>query len=222
MSLTVTLNGRTSSLENNFFPPINLAGEWEIGVLNLETFHSIPNVTSASYQVKDREPIKLPTGSYELVDIEKYINQNHDSEIIQLRGNRNTLKTEIFCLEEIAFSKELCELFGFKNKRRFEKGILHTSDRPTNIFKVNVIRIHCNIAQGSYLNGKSTHSIHEFFPTVAPGYKIIEVPNTVVYHSINTPQLVILRVDICDQDENLIDFRKENITVRLHLRRRPR
>lgn len=44
------------------------------------------------------------------------------------------------------------------------------------INKENAIRIDCNIVSGSYTNGKPYHIIHDFFPTVAPGYKIVEYP----------------------------------------------
>src|SRR5436190_14230215 len=33
---------------------------------------------------------------------------------------------------------------------------------------VNVIRVHCNIVSGSYLNGHENHAIYDFFPVVPP------------------------------------------------------
>lgn len=218
MSLTLTLNGYTSSLENHFFPPIDLIGDWEIGLLNLETFHSIPNIAKAHIKVED-ELFDIPKGAYELEDITNFANEKIGDGIVNIKPNRNTLKTEVFCKKRTSVSKELGILLGFGQGITFAPNVLHTSPRPANISRINVIRIDCNIAQGSFLNGKPTHTIHEFFPSVAPGYKIIEVPFTVVYHNINTTQLNTLKIDLLDQNNRHIDFRNENITVRVHLRK---
>lgn len=48
--------------------------------------------------------------------------------------------------------------------------------KKINIQNVNVITISCNIASGSFINGKSDHTIHSFFALVSPGYKLVEVP----------------------------------------------
>ena len=32
------------------------------------------------------------------------------------------------------------------------------------------MRIECDIITGSYINGKPTHTLYEFFPSVPPGY----------------------------------------------------
>jgi hypothetical protein len=56
--------------------------------------------------------------------------------------------------------------------------------------------------------------------TILPsGYKIIESPSNVIYLPINTKQLDEIIIKITDQDGNLVNFREEVITVRLHLRR---
>lgn len=218
MSLTFTLNGTTSILENNFFPPIILEGNWEIGLLNFETFHSIPNIKNGRIQVDD-EICDIPDGAYELEDITKFANKAFGDGTIKIFANKNTLKTEIFCSKRTKLSKELAILMGYEGNITIQPNIVYVSPKPTKISSVNIIRINCNIAQGSFLNGKQSHSIHEFFPAVAPGYKITEVPFNVIYHSINTSQLSTLKIDILDQENRHIDFRGETITIRVHLRR---
>lgn len=250
MSITVSLSGDTSSLCCQFFPPISLSGSWEIGLLNLETFHSIPNihngvvkiggyVQKTKYKesklpelvpdddfpyevVKNTEKtIHIPTGSYEIDDITNYINRQYEESIISFYGNRNTLKTEVTVKNANKFvevNAELAEVMGIKNGGYTFYTGKEILENPTKITQVNVVRINCNIAQSSYLNGKPTHTIHEFFPNVPPGFRIIEVPNTIIYHSINTNSIEFIQLDLIDQNNRLIDFRGEVINIRLHLR----
>jgi hypothetical protein len=95
----------------------------------------------------------------------------------------------------------------------------HISDFPCKISKINGLCVECNIVSGAYKNGEQVHVIHEFCPSVPSGYKIIESPSNVIYLSINTKQLDEITIKITDQDGNLVNFREEVITVRLHLRR---
>lgn len=249
MSITVTLSGNSSTLSSHFFPPIILEGSWEIGMLNLETFNSIPNLKKGevkygsvqkifkskemadfglgvTVELEDTHKVEgtvvIPTGSYELNDISHYINSKSKTlPTINFHGNRNTLKTEIVVHgtdKFIQVNKELGQLLGLEGGCIFYSNVPYELEKPTKISKVNVVRINCNIAQSSYLNGKPTHTIHEFFPNAPPGYRIIEVPNNVIYHSINTRRIDSIHLELIDQDDNILDFRGETITIRLHLK----
>jgi hypothetical protein len=68
------------------------------------------------------------------------------------------------------------------------------------------------------MNNKPVHTIHEFSPDVLPGYKINEVPKNIIYLPLNTNSISSVTLELVDQDGNLIDFRGETITIRLHLR----
>jgi hypothetical protein len=137
-----------------------------------------------------------------------------------LKGNNNTLKSEIKCTLDIDFTKKdsIGNLLGFKPKR-LTSHTRHISDFPCKISKINGLCVECNIVSGAYKNGEQVHVIHEFFPSVPSGYKIIESPSNVIYLPINTKQLDEITIKITDQDGNLVNFREEVITVRLHLRR---
>ena len=80
------------------------------------------------------------------------------------------------------------------------------------------MRIDCSIIDGSYVNGQKVYAIHEFFPAVAPGYKIIEIPKEIIYLPIRSNVIDNIQIRIVDQDGDLVDFRGETITVRLHLK----
>ena len=95
---------------------------------------------------------------------------------------------------------------------------LHTSDLPVAILNVNALRVESNITTGAYINNRKLHTIHEFFPTVPPGYKIVEVPSHVIYLPIAVKTIHRLQLRIVDQDGDLVNFRGETITIRLHIK----
>ncbi len=186
------------------------------------TFHSIPNVdeTNNNFTI-DEEIIFLPTGSYELEDIEKFLKEKlaESGTTFELKANNNTLRSVIKCSKKIYFIYEnsIGSLLGF-TKRVLEANIEHTSDLPVKILKINSLRIECNITTGAYINGKKVHTIHQFFPAVPPGYKIIEVPAQVIYLPIAVNTIDHIQLSIVDQDGDLVNFRGETITVRLHIK----
>lgn len=227
------LSGTSSALTCNVFPPLKLAeGEWEIGLVDFTTYNSIPNIESG---VNDTlkyggSEITLPTGSYEIDDIAQAVRQKAreldgkrdlEKDDLEIRGNNNTFKVEIFSrFKTIDFTGEnsIASLLGFERKE-FDVGIWHESTEAVAINKVNVIRIECNVVRGSYDNGREGHVIHEFYPTVPPGYKIVETPRNVIYLPVSTNHLNNITINLKDQVGRLINFRGETVNVRLHLKR---
>ena len=231
-SLTVTVTGTDpSALVCDFFPPLELTdGEWYAGLLDFTTYNSIPNVESGRNNVfpvlkgprKTLELIKIPTGAYEISDIETYLKKELSDPKFTLRPNNNTLKCELYCSYEIDFERTehgIGTMLGFSKNRKLEAYILHTSDTPVNINKVNVLEIRCNVVQGSYKAGRNDHILHSFYPTVEPGFKIVETPANVIYLPLNILHLCNVTVSVHDQDGDIVNFRDEVITARIHLKR---
>jgi hypothetical protein len=117
-----------------------------------------------------------------------------------LKGNNNTLKSEIKCILDIDFTKKdsIGNLLDFKPKK-LTSHTRHISDFPCKISQINGLCVECNIVSGAYKNGEQVHVIHEFFLSVPSGYKIIESPSNVVYLPINTKQLDEITIKITDQ-----------------------
>lgn len=224
MSLTLTLTGNSSILSADYFPPIELHGEYTCGLVDFQTYNSIPNVDVENNLLSiGNYGIEIPIGSYEIDDIAEYFEKQLktlDKKIyFSLKANNNTLQTEIKSSESVYLnhSRSIGSLLGF-SERVLEPNVKHVSDQPVNIIKVNAICVECNIITGSYINNKQVHTLHEFSPGVAPGYKIVEVPANVIYLPVNVKRLSSITLKVTDQDGNLVNFRGETITIRLHLK----
>ncbi|CAB0006610.1 unnamed protein product [Nesidiocoris tenuis] len=129
----------------------------------------------------------------------------------------NVVKKEGSDTIDFTHPQSIGRLLGF-SPTLLKPNVDNYSDVPVNINKVDIIRIYCNIARGAFYNGVEDHIIHEFYPAVMPGFKIIEIPKNVIYLPINTRTIHNITVSLRDQDGRLINFRGESINVRLHLR----
>lgn len=270
-SITLTLSGNSSNLRAEYFPAIDLSGgSYVCGLIDFQTFNSIPNVDetnnmfyygnekeikTVNHNIETNEIIKnvhpddtasgkngiknkktpsikklqpmnffrIPVGSYEVKDLEAYIKKQLELQKVEfaLAANKNTLQCEILCSQPIDFSKPntIGPLLGFKAKHVLKRNKTHISRHPASILKLNVIRVECNIIKGAFLNNKPVHTIHEFSPKVPPGYKIIETPQNVIYFPVTVKSIHDLNLSIVDQDNKLINFRGETITIRLHLKK---
>lgn len=232
-SITLTLTGSGPLLSANFYPEIELNGQcsYSCCLLDFHTYNSIPNVHknnnkfyfSLGESTKYRfEKITIPVGSYEVSDIGAFL-MNNFAEIgvdFSFHANRNTLKCEISTDLVIDFTKDDCigPLLGY-GKRFLKKDSTYLSDEVVKINHLNTIRIDCDLTSGSFLNGKSTHTIHEFSPSVGPGYKIDEQPSNLIYLPITKRRINTIHISVVDQNGDLIDFRGETVTCRLHIKR---
>lgn len=225
MSITLTLNGESSLLTANYFPPIELDQNYVCGLISFDTYHSIPNVdiTNNLFHIGNHV-IEVPVGSYELSDISEFIttkyHQLNEKGILKIQANYNTLQTYInSTIDPIYFNKErsIGSLLGF-TARKLEQGVEYHSDKTIDITKINTVIVECNIVNGSYINNTSAHTLHQFSLVVSPGYKITESPVNVIYLPVNTRTISSIVLKVVDQDGNLINFRGEKISIRLHLK----
>ena len=138
---------------------------------------------------------------------------------IHIVPNNNTLDSEIFCNCEINVRKadSTGHLLGFK-PQIFKANKVHQSDSPVSIIRVKSLRIECNVTTGAYINDRKVNPIHEFIPFVLPGYKKVEVPSHVIYLPVAVKTIDQIQLRIVDQDGNLLNFRGETITLRLHIK----
>lgn len=226
MSFTFTLTGRNSSLSANFYPPIDLGEDkHSIALIGFNTYNSIPNIDdkiNKFYYIENnaRKFIQIPTGAYDIMDIELYLQKQIGEGKLLLKPNNNTLKCEIKCIYEMDFTPDdsIGNILGF-SKKKISANKTHESDLPVNIIRVSSIRIECNIISGSYYNSKSSHTLYEFSPSVDPGYSINLYPRNLVHLPVNCKKIDNISINLLDQESNLVNFRGEEIVVRLELKK---
>lgn len=243
-SITLTLNGQQSHLRAQYFPPIDISdGEYVCGLIDFQTFNTIPNVDERNnkfhFEYVKQEPkktnldppnnwfvtkkvIEIPTGTYELDQIAEFLKKRMEFLNLELDlvANKNTNKCELYSSATIDFSapNSIGSLLGFQPKRYDDK-TMHVSESIAQIFHVNIIRVECNIIRGSYINDKPAHTIHEFSLKVPPGYKIIEVPKNVIYFPVTVKSISSVNIVCVDQEHRPINFQGETVTVRLHIKK---
>lgn len=170
---------------------------------------------------ENEETFTIPVGFYELHDIVDILMGQVGP--LQISFDKNTSRVHITIADDnvtVDFTQpnSLASVLGFGNVELGARQ-LHIGQFPVNISAINVIRIDCNIATRSFINEKHTHTIHEFYPDVDPGYKIIEVPKNLIYLPIVERTIQTVHVDVVDDNGNLVDFQGETITCRIHIRR---
>ena len=85
---------------------------------------------------------------------------------------------------------------------------------------VNSILVHCNMIHSSYMRGGQAPVVYNFFPSAAPGQKILEAPSNLIYLPVTVDVISILPVWLTDQHGKPLDLRGVELTIRFHLRER--
>lgn len=232
-STTLTLTGNSSSLNSHFHPEIELDERYSYSacLLDLYTYNSIPNVNETNNTLvysKDNgetyERIVLPTGAYEIDEILKLLENEFQAKKakIKITSDKKTMKCTIYlsihCLLSFTARDSIGSVLGFAPVV-YGPNSQHVAEKVINIQSNGNLRIDCDLITGSYHNGTSTHTIYEFTPSVDPGYKIVEQPKHLIYLPVVRHRINTVNISIRDQAGKLADFRGENITCRIHIKR---
>lgn len=226
MQRSFSVEGRGSTGILYVFPPYDVGdGNWAVALKQLTTYNRIPNieegVNDSFYYGDKNNLIKIPEGAYEIEDIERYLKESLDSSVdFSLKANNNTIKCEIKCSEPINFEKEntIAPLLGFST-RILKPNEKNESDLPVNIINVDVIRVECNISRGSFSKAGEGHVIHEFYPLVPPGFKMVETPTNLLYLPLNCQSINNITITLKDQDGKLLNLKSEPLTVHLEIKK---
>lgn len=168
--------------------------------------------------------ILLSTGSYEVADILHYIKSQLAAINITLTYDINAATSKVKLIFDTpikCIDNSVLKVIGFnKNIRIFESKKAYWSDSIIKITNIDVIRIECDIVTNSFINGQNCHTIHQFSHCkVSPGYKFVEVPQHIIYLPVKHKHLQSIQISIVDQNGNLIDFRGEQISCRIHIKK---
>lgn len=228
MSYMFTLTGASSKLEQYFKTPVILKKdkEYEIGLIEYHSYNSIPNVVEKNNVIKiGPHTIRFPVGAYEITQINDYIIEKlkglEEKVEFELCGNESTMKCEIRSSLPVDLTDEnsLAPILGFQ-KKVLPAFVKHVSELPVNIMTVNDISIVCEFPSiyGTYRNGDISQEIYAFSPDTRPGGKFIQKPKNIMYFPVNNYFIPKISLNVVDQKGESIDFRGEEITIRVHLR----
>ena len=70
------------------------------------------------------------------------------------------------------------------------------------------------------MRGTQAPVAYNFFPNAAPGQKILEAPHNLIYLPATVDVISTLSVWLMDQQGELLDLRREELTMPFHLRER--
>ena len=224
----------------NYFPPIELTGRYEIGLIAIEILNYFPNITSLNnlFHYNNGEVITIEEGAYTLEDLNVYLQRKLRETIdyrvspvvdeilgeepISLSGNVVTGKCEMMCRFPVDFShpRSIGTALGFSKNKVYQALELHVSRNKPNIFRTRSVRIECNLVSGSHAGSRSSHILHEVYLDSPSGYTQICVPTHPVYFEIPEGNITDLELRMCDQTGNLLDYRKNYTLLQIHLRPR--
>lgn len=235
-SVTISLTDNKPTLFSNFFPPINVYEDSEIALLSLTSFNSFPNINKTNniiiFGYIDHDTNKFNTifqidvepGCYEFEDINTFIKDKINSinpmGKFDMTVDPKTFKCTIKSTYTINLktNNSLASVLGFDEKILKAKEV-HVSDRTIDISTVNTIKVVCNVANGSFHNGRPTHTIYEFAPNVNIGRKIIEKPTNLIYYPLTSKIIDSIEIKLFDQNLKLLEHSSDKITVVLHIKR---
>src|SRR5579863_7915947 len=247
MSFSLIFSGNSSDFTTVFNsivlqPPY----EYEAALLSIEAYNTIPNIIEGKnnlfkyFNGQNWKVISMQTGAYELDSINNEIKRqmkiNGDNpDIITVSAEVSTLRSIVNILSVAEAAEAAGAAGAAEYKVAFEEGsiasLLGFSDGELNpgynlspnivdIMPINTILVNMDIIQGSYVNGNASPTIYAFYPSVSPGYKIIERPSpALTYFLLSHHDISRIRVWLTDQDGKIVDFRGERITLRIHIRR---
>ena len=238
--LQIIVSNDKTVFTTRFNPPIQLEKDtqYEIALINLETYYSFPNVDASNNYFRYSPDngitwfeIYINEGSYDIVDINDTVQQkmrqngHYDSAnekyYITISANSNTLKS-VLILEnnyhvDFRPSISISSLLGFDHNIYTQD--FQESENVVNILSINSLLVNLDIVSGSYVNSSTQNTIYSFFPNVSPGYKIMESPINLVYLPVTLHTINGMEVSITDQDGNQLNLRGETLTMRFHIRK---
>jgi hypothetical protein len=214
--------------------PVNLDRnkQYEMALVSFNAYNSIPNINDSNnrftYSIDDGKTwitLLLPTGCYEISDI------NNELQVL-LTANNHVGYCDIESLKHLSIS---CihiyqPSFQIKFERNnnirsvlgFNESIIsgvgeHKSDHEVIIESFNDLVIHCDLVYGSLMNGKQSAVLYSIPPS-PPGYRMFIYPNPLIYVPVTKYDIRGMTIKIVDENGDIINFRKERINLRYHLR----
>ena len=231
-SFYIIQSGKNAKIETTFVPTLELDGSYEIALQSLETYYSFPNVDTKNNKIRislddglSWHDLAFAVGCYEHKDINTELQRmlvvlGGKKEDIILKPNKNTFQTIMIISASVQVDftvpQSIRTVLGFDSKV-YKKG-RHLSEHSVDIMRVNSIFVHTDVIGSTYVNGSQTPVIYSFFPDTPPGGKIIVQPRVLIYLPISLSAISRLTSWLTDQNNEALNLRGEELTIKYHLR----
>src|SRR6218665_1840042 len=239
-SFYILLSEKSSRIRPGFNSLIQLDRnkKYEMVLVNFETYYSFPNIYTSNNNLRYSPDngvtwfnLEIPEGCYEITNMNKYVKRvmkdamhydiTNDDYTISLEPN-NTLKAVLNIaanyVVDFTTTNSITTVLGF-NSRQYTAGY-NESENLIDIISISSLRVTSDIIGASYSNGATGNVIYSFFPNVAPGYKIIEVPVNLVglYLPMTLFTISAMETKLTDQNGKLLNLRGEELSIRFQIR----
>ena len=240
--IEIILKGKGSKISSDFAEPIIIPSDQynaQIGVKKFSTFNNIPNIVKGkNNQIKIKVPdikswavFSLETGAYELKVIGEQINEwikvkfpklKNVEEKFGLVGNNATSKADFCFLDDYGVdfdvNASMYKLLGFDKTDKYIGVGQYSGKRIVNITNVTQLVFNCNITTSNYINGQEMPFLYNCSVDVPAGYRMGRELTNIAYKNLNTAQISHICIWIVDEHGDLINLRKDDLTVTLSLR----
>lgn len=241
ITYSVDINGTTSRIDTTFQQQLTFDPDknYEMALINLNTYYSFPNVDATNNKFRytannglDWKLIEIPLGSYELEDINNYIqrvmkangdwDETNNAYYITILADINTLRSILNITSntyqvDFTIPETIRTLLGFDSGIYFQG--YNSSQNIVDILPITQLYVYNDLIQFSTINGVQSNSIYSFFPDVGPGYKIIQEPANILYYPIFTGNNIYkMTTSLVDQNGKLVDLRGETLTINFNIR----
>ena len=198
-SSTLVVSNNSANIQTTFIPPLHLQAnrDYELAMVNLQTYYSFANIRKDNNSFKDKTwtILHVLTGCYELKAIITRIRGNNDNTILPNVNTLQCILTVVGAKCKISFDvpNSLASVLAFKRGIVYGVGH-HAIKKLVNIMSVNSILVHCNIIHSSYMRGTQAPVVYNFFPNAAPGQKIQEASQNLIYLPVTVDVISTLSV----------------------------
>lgn len=231
-----------------FNPPIENGLSHDLCLLNANLWFTSVNLEDktllwSSNGGSSYNTISIPTGNYTVSDVDNLLKTAQlnasvtdvDSVTgeriygIRLVNNYNTNRIDIQIDNTVGsgntFQVDLTDSANISVFLGFTEKVVTSTESGTLIPQVNGgvnnYQIHCDIVDGSAIdNGISGDVIGAFVPAVPVGANINYIPFHKTFQQIKKDQIQSITIRITDQNNNLIDFNGELVTVNMEMKPR--
>ncbi len=234
-STILSFNFTTSDYTASFPYPLQLdpLASYEASLLSMETYNTLFNITEKNNKFSYNpgsgyKTITVSPGAYEISQISSEVSRLMKEQgdepknmviDIQKHTSKSTIKLKNNYKVDFTIENSFRELLGFSSKKIETNGTFYSDNVIQISSGINSVLIHCDLIDGAYNDGIRTNTIFSFSAYSTPiGYKFNMEPKNLVYLPVSGKTIYRVNFRITDQDNRMISFNDEIISIRIHLR----